>query len=544
MADLARAPTRRTAAERLTKNTDTVLPRSRITDMAAPQVRADMRSAYRGNDVDEVRRALGMVTDGVAAVADLTQQQHFEKEKAQAQQAVADEATGKINAEAAKKSEAYAQVIATSAARRTASDLEAKAKLRIQALMADGEHDLDDVNAALDEVFKPALFEADGKTAKDYGTPEANTALYQALGEVRLGLHAEAQQVIAQQVQTKGLAGVADMVALDAKKGLISIEAGIARAGELGIDPVAAKRELLPALVNTAIQTDNPDLLLKAADSRKADGSRTWSTAEENSLRDQALTLKRIVDAKNEKAAADRSAATLGTMAVKVQQGFKITPAFVQQQIDSGAIRPQDAQDLFRVQEHRDDEERQKIAQRRQDISWAQGQEDRRLALIDRAEARAARASVKAANDVLVGLYSKGASPAQAQRAAAKLYGDRKINGDTFRTLTEEIGQMPGDASVVSRVGAQDYEYTLKDIYAQSNAYAGQPGRPSAAQLAEQSQAAQLSFYRALRTGSSPAEALRAGLTAGGFQKSFVDARVAEARARDMSPTISDQKKK
>ncbi|QXZ50191.1 hypothetical protein [Caulobacter vibrioides] len=543
MTDLSKLQNRRDAAERITKNTDHILPRQRMTDTPQAMVRADMRNAYRGDQTDEVRKALGMVADTVGAVTELSQAQFADKERARANQAVQDQATGHIDAEAQKRSAAYAQVIATGTARVTAADLEGKAKVAIQQLLADGEHDLDDVNAKLDEVFKPALFEEDGKP-KDYGSPEANSALYRALGEVRSQLHAGAQETIAGQVRAKGLQSVVDIVSLDAKKGVVSVEDGIAKAGALGIDAVTAKRELLPALVNTAIQTENPDLLLKAADSRKADGTRTWSAGEENSLRDQAITLRNTLDAKQDKEAAERSAATLGNMAVKVQQGFKITPQFVQQQIESGAIRPQDAQHLFGVQEHFDDEQRQKLQQRRADISWAQSQQDRAESRADRIQARAERAARRQADDLLIGIYQRGLSPAQAQRSIAALYAQRKIDGNTFRSMTEEVMQMPGDASVVSRLNAQDYEYTLKDVFTSAARLAGQPGYASVDEWDKRTQSGQLAFYRALRTGRTPADALRAGLSAAQLKDTFVDNMVRAARARDMTPTFTDQKKK
>ena len=543
MPDLAQTPTRHQALDRATKNTDYVLPRARVTEAAAPQVRADLRNAYRASNAESIRRTLGMVTDGVAAVVDLSQQRHFEQEKAQAQQAMQDQATGVLNPEAAKKSAAYAQVIATGTARGIASDIEAQAHDKVNALLAGGEHDLTDVNQTLDETFKPALFEADGKP-KNYGTPEANAALYRALNDVRVKLHAGAQEVIATQVRAKGLNSLVDVVALDAKKGVLNVEDAIHNAGMLGVTPQAAKTEFSQAIVNAAIQTDNPDLLLHAADSRKADGTRTWSAAEENSLRDQAITLRNIVERKHEKEAADRSAATLGHYAVAVHQGVKISAATVQAQIDSGALRPQDAQMLFSVQEHHDDEARQKLMQGRQDQSYAESRQDRAMALQDRAEARSDRQSARAATGILVELYTRGMSGPQNQRAITALYAGRKIDGNTYLALQKEVASMPSDSSMVEKAGAKDYEFVMRDVFSTGRSVAGTPGNASVADFNTRADAGQLSFYRSLRQGRTPAESLRAGLYAAGLTDRFVNATLVQAQARDQAPSFTDMKKK
>jgi hypothetical protein len=64
MADLANAPGRRTATRRLTNNRSNILPARRDTDTPSLVVRADMRTAARGDGgADELRRVLGSFTD-------------------------------------------------------------------------------------------------------------------------------------------------------------------------------------------------------------------------------------------------------------------------------------------------------------------------------------------------------------------------------------------------------------------------------------------------------------------------------------------------
>lgn len=73
MVELSKLAERQTAQARVTNNRDTVLPRARQTNTPAAQVRADMRNAQRGNDVDEIRRFLGLVDGAVGGVVEMRQ---------------------------------------------------------------------------------------------------------------------------------------------------------------------------------------------------------------------------------------------------------------------------------------------------------------------------------------------------------------------------------------------------------------------------------------------------------------------------------------
>lgn len=69
MPNLAEGRGRQTNQSRITNNRDAVLPTRRDDRLPDAVVAADLRNAYRGNSVDETRRALGMVTDAVKDVA-------------------------------------------------------------------------------------------------------------------------------------------------------------------------------------------------------------------------------------------------------------------------------------------------------------------------------------------------------------------------------------------------------------------------------------------------------------------------------------------
>ncbi|WP_343698846.1 hypothetical protein [Caulobacter sp.] len=543
MVNLAQTASRQTDQTRVTNNRDVVLPRARQTNTPEVRVRADMRNASRGNAVDEVRQALGLVDKVVDDYAEMSLQQHFEAEKTQALQAQADYATGTVDPEAVKRSAAYAEVLAVGRARTTAADLEARAKTEVETLLAGGEADLDDVNAKLDELFKPSLFNEDG-SKRDYGSPQANAALYRELLDVRTKTHAQAQEVIAGQVRQKGLTATIDTFTLDARKGNVDVEGAIQTAGRLGITPQAAKLELRGALVNLAMATDNPELLETAANSRKADGSRTWNAGEENGLLDAARTLRAQVEAKTAKAAQDASNATLGAMAIKVRQGHRLTTGEVQAYVDSGQLRPQDVDNLFAVQEHWDDEQRQKLERGRSDIRWAQSQQEHRMALADRAQARADRAAGRAADEFMLQAYSVGANPQSALATATRLYANRKIDGDTFRVLQSEIGKLPADSDVVKQAGAEDFKYVFDDNWSTFASRAGRPGYMPRETFEQRKQAAYLSFYRSLRKGAKPEEAMRAGFAAANIPEDRIDPAIREASARATTPTRTEVKKK
>lgn len=63
MANLAQTPRRVTTQDRITNNRDAPLPTRRNTELPGVVVSADMRSAYRGNAVDETRRVLGLIPE-------------------------------------------------------------------------------------------------------------------------------------------------------------------------------------------------------------------------------------------------------------------------------------------------------------------------------------------------------------------------------------------------------------------------------------------------------------------------------------------------
>jgi len=95
LADLANLRGRDTAQRRITNNRDGVLPQRRNTDLDAVQVRADMRTAGRGDGgADELRRILGDFQRGVQSADAAGVQNSMDRRRDEAADGMADAAAG------------------------------------------------------------------------------------------------------------------------------------------------------------------------------------------------------------------------------------------------------------------------------------------------------------------------------------------------------------------------------------------------------------------------------------------------------------------
>lgn len=512
--DLARVPRRETRQKRAGSFRGAYLPEA-DRQLAAVKVAADLRNAFRPDGADEVRRSLGMVNEVADAYVRLDGQRAEERAHAEAAQAAQDEALGRVvEGELPTRSTAYRTAISWSRVRKRAAELEVAVTPEVEALLAQGANadptrgdevvDLEDVNTLLDDRFKALLLDGEGKPV-DFGDAAANTYLYDRLNTVRTRINARAAEIIQQQEEQKVLLGLSDEVELDAKEGDLNVETYVSRAVTLGIAPGVAKETFLTAAVNGARVGENPEVLLTLADSRREDGTPSWAPAEENQLREAYFTLNTRLEAEREQEAQERSQATVGRLEIEVRQGLKLNPERVRALIASGDLQPEDADVAFAIQDRFDDNQYQQVQRARADIAWRQSQADRAQSL---ARARRAEAEESVARNLRIRILSGELSGPAATRAVRHEFGARRLTVASYERLLQEARQVPLDANLAERAGAQSEERTLRRAVDRGFNYAGTPGHASVARWTNNSERALETFYDRLRQGERPLVAL------------------------------------
>lgn len=513
--NLAEAGNRRPAQGRVTNNRDTVIPTRRLVEAPQLRNREDMRNARRDDgEVDAVRRALGMVSDAAGDFGQAYNAQAKETAIKDAAQGRADEAMGQVDESKAAKSTAYRTAIAMSRARKRVAEVEMILKPEVEDLLSRGADadptrgeqpvDLEDVNELIEARFRSLVI--DEKTGKpiDFGDPAANLEVYGALETLRPKLLTGAQEIIRQQEAEKVVRGFSDeLETVVLRGGEANIEDFMSRLPP-GVDRNKARSALLEALVNGAEQAEDPSVILKAADSRRADGTPSWTPQQEGHLRDTARRLGEELDRKRETEAKERSAATLGELSVQVRSGRRLSPLMVQELISNGRLRPEDAELAFAVQERVDDEAREQVMQRRSDISWAQSQADRARSLRESSDT----ANMAEVQGLRAAMIRGDLAPAQAHREATKLFATGRISIKTYDFLVDEAKKLPTNEKAVKDAGAEVYEARLRRIIGTSRTNVGKPGKLSEGQFNLYSNTAQVTFYRELRQGAEPQVAL------------------------------------
>lgn len=252
--DLSRQGTRRQAQERITNNRDAILPTRREDRLPDAIVRADMRNAFRGNDADEVRRALGLVNDAAEAwhKVDLINI---------AKQAEADYASGGIDATtgsamdpAKAKQLAYQRGYYRITAEAKQSAFETELANRTTELVNSGATP-DEIHAEVMKLTKAhaedvaAIYPLDEiKTGAAERTRQFITDLDGKLnGAIRERTTNEMVQTAATNVQTRIRSGER-----------IDFDTEVKALKETGIDPKRAKTELMGAVVAVALDPADP----------------------------------------------------------------------------------------------------------------------------------------------------------------------------------------------------------------------------------------------------------------------------------------------
>lgn len=340
--DLSSAPGRRTEQSAVTHNRDTVLPAKRNVETDRIDVVASVRNGRRGDGgAQEVRRILGMVSEAGGDLLTLQSKQHAVDEKANAAQAEVDLARGQVNPELEAKSRAYSLSLSMSRSRKAAAETAAELGTSVTEMLnagADydptkGEHapDLEDVNAHIDAVVRARLLGPDGKTPIDFGSPEANAALYGQIEALRPRILAQAAETIRVQEGARVTSALGAEYEQDLMDGQpVDIETYMAR-----VPPElrsSAKTALAESAQNAAtrmlgVEGDTPAaraqrdraavLLTELADRKRPDGTPSWSPEEAGKLREAAARADAQADAANER---ERREAVTATTAGLLQE--------------------------------------------------------------------------------------------------------------------------------------------------------------------------------------------------------------------------------
>jgi hypothetical protein len=513
MADLAKLGGRTTAQGRITNNRDAILPTRRLDQAPDLRNREDMRNASRGSgEVDAVRRTLGLAEDALGTYADRRTKEEAVQAREDAGQGRADAAMGTVDEKKAKASLAYSTAISMTRARRKAAEIELILKPEIEDLLSKGADadptkgeqpvDLEDVNELIESRFRSLVLDEDGKPI-DFGDPAANMEVYSALEKMRPELLARSQEIIRAQEAEKVIRGFGDELETAVlRDGTVDVEGFMGRLPP-GVDRNKARAALLDSVVNAAMQAEDPDVLLSAANSRRPDGTPTWTPQQEGRLRDEAQRVEALADRKLQ----ETSQETLGTLSVQVRSGRKLDPSQVSELIAQKKLRPQDAELAFAIQERVEDERWEDVQRARSNISWNQSQVDRARRLRDE---RTETVGAQAGSAMLRAKMAAGdVSPGRALQEASQLFAAGSISLKTFEFLSDEAKKIPTNDKAVKTAGAASYETELNRFVRMVDRARqdGKPGRASVDEFNLNAAKAKEAFYTALRRGEEPVNA-------------------------------------
>lgn len=534
MADVSKLGGRTTAQARITNNRDAILPTRRLDQAPDLRNREEMRNARRGDgELDAIRRTLGLVDDAKDAFIERSNREFEVKAAEDAGKGRADAAMGTVDEKKMATSDAYRTAISMSRARKKAAEIEMILKPEIEDLLARGADadptkgeqpvDLEDVNDLIERRFRSLVLDDQGKPI-DFGDPAANMEVYSSLERMRPELLTRSQEIIRAQESDKVIRGFGDELETTVlRDGSVDVESFMARLPP-GVDRNKARAALLDSVVNAATQAEDPDVLLRAANSRRADGTPTWTPQQEGRLRDEAQRVEGLADRKLQ----ETSQETLGSLSVEVRSGKRLDPSKVSQLIADKKLRPQDAELAFAIQERVEDERWEDVQRARQNISWNQSQADRARNL---REERADTVGAQAGAALLRAKIASGeVSAGAAMREATTLFATGSITLKTYEFLADEAKKIPTNDKAVKTAGAAAYETELNRFIrlVDRNRRDGKPGRASVDEFNLNTAKAREAFYSALRRGEEPASAY--ALAVGSFPGVAVPQITAAAR--------------
>lgn len=540
--DLSRAPGRTQTQRRVTNNRSGVIEERRNDRMPEFTPRADMRNAFRADNSDEVRRALGMTTGAANALAELSNQKAAVRGEQDAAQAVADHAMGTVDEGKVQKSTAYRVAIAMGRARSRLADLEVALLPEVQDMLDRAEYadptkgddliDLEDVNGLIEERFRGVLLGEDGQPI-DFGDPAANNALYTGLGRLREKVTAQAAQIIKQQEEKKAMESIALRFTLDAKEGRAeTLEEYMREAAILGVDMGTAKGMLLQSALGAAAEAKQtqldldgdgddddfvgPAMLDKLANSVRGDGTPSWNPQERLQLQREASRLREQIERDIEKERKEKSAQTLASMTLDIFDGKPLNTAQVRQLVADGLLLPQDADNLISAYDRQ-------VSRRREDVRWGWAIENQNATRAERARVQAERRAKaagsgpsNAAQALRIGILAGSLSGPRGTQEALRLYSAGAITNDHLEDILKVARQAPNATDIVKERAAQPQAAYLSEVVELMERRAGTPGYLPPERMRARIGDGQEAFLRDLRMGKDPGAALFTGLRAMG----------------------------
>lgn len=253
--DLAGTPGRSGQQQgRRTNNRDTLLPRARQTDLPKLEVNADVRYGRVGTGAaDALLKSLNLANDTVQQVgrqytAELTEaEEKYRRWQAQAK-----------------------GVEAVSQARRAARDGLNELLNAEQDADGDGDFDLLDVDALIDQRYASVVMGPDGKP-KDYGDPEVSFGVASELTKDREELREEFHGIVRERTISKDLAKAVLLFDGVPKGGAYELDAFITSLPP-NVPRERGLKEAIPAIVANAKLTGNEEGLKGLLKGTRADG--------------------------------------------------------------------------------------------------------------------------------------------------------------------------------------------------------------------------------------------------------------------------------
>ena len=258
MVDLANAPGRRTATRRLTNNRSNILPARRDTDAPSLVVRADMRTAARGDGgADELRRVLGSFTDAAVGFEQSRIAGAAEGYRKDAADGAAAAAAGGPAEEG--RSSAFQQAYYRLRSEGQFNTFSTELAEKAEQMVNDG-GDPDEVNAFVMEQFQAFNTDVLG------GIPEPSARYETAvrLGDLGRTLETNINTRIRDRVTEESIQVLQGNIATDlAANRPIDFEGRFAQARALNLTPARAKEVVMQGVLATALDRDspNPDLV-------------------------------------------------------------------------------------------------------------------------------------------------------------------------------------------------------------------------------------------------------------------------------------------
>lgn len=270
MADLAAAPGRRAAQRRITNNRDGVLPSRRQTDAPSVAIRADLRTATRGDGgADELRRTLGMLSNAAADFGQARVQADQELFSREATDGLGDALAGREADPALAASRAYQEAFYRVRTESRFNAFSATTKNDIDQALNDGADpaDVDELMQTRTAAFLKDEIDQLPATAS-VARRETATRLMALAGELDTTVNERIRERTKQDFITTAQGNI--RTALEGGQDL-DFESYVSTLRDGNLPPAEAKARAMEAVMAVALDRDNPrpELLERLVDSRQ-----------------------------------------------------------------------------------------------------------------------------------------------------------------------------------------------------------------------------------------------------------------------------------